>query len=68
MEGQLARVRVRNVHGLQETLCVAVDCEDRTPVAAFEQAFERLRLALHAVDRPRLLPLFIDGEDKAAIQ
>jgi hypothetical protein len=45
-----------------------MDGEDCTAVAPFEQPFERLRLALHPVDRAGLLAFFIDGEDQTAVQ
>ena len=42
--------------------------KDRVAVLPLEQPFDRLRLALHAMDGLRLLAVFVDREDHAAVQ
>ena len=67
-ERQLPRVGIGDEDGLQEPLRVAMHGKDGAAVPPLEKPFKRLRLALHAMDGLRLRPVFIDGENKTAIQ
>ena len=68
VEGQLPRVGIDDRDRLQEPLRVAMHGKHRVAVPPPQQPFDRLRLALHSMDSLRLRPVFIDGENKAAVQ
>ena len=67
-ESELAGEGIRHQERLQEPLRVAVCFEDRLAVLPGEEPFERLRFALQAMDRPRLLAVLVDAQDETAIQ
>ena len=53
---------------VRQPLRVAMHGKDRIPFLTIGQTFDRLRFALDAMDGLRLLAVFIDGQDHAAVQ
>ena len=67
-ESQGRRVGVDHRERPKQPLGVSVPADDRLPVLAGQEAFERSALPLEAVDRPRLLPGLVDRQDQAAVE
>lgn len=67
-EGQLAGVRVHDGDGLQQSLRITMQGENRFALPARQQAFQGLLLALLPVDSLRLLALFVHRQHETAIQ
>ena len=67
-KGQRGGVGVDDGQGAQQALGVAVPAEDGLSLLAGQQPGERPALALEPVDRPRLLPGLVDGQDEAPVE
>ena len=65
---ELLRVRIRYEKRLQEALGVLVQRHHVPAVVVLQEAFERLRVPLTLVNRPRLLAPLVHGEHDAAVQ
>jgi hypothetical protein len=67
-ECQLLGIGINNRKRLQQSLCIAVQRYNLLPPAFHQDAFQRLRFALHPVDGPCLFPVFVHCQHHAAIQ
>ena len=67
-KAQISRIRIHHLQGPEQALRRLMQSRHSAPIHLRQQALQGLALPLHHMNRPRLIPAFIDCENHAAIQ